>query len=252
MLLMESTEHPMKSAGSVSDALQNERGRLLRSGTAERVTEILREQITGGLFEPGVRLSEESIGEALGVSRNTLREAFRLLSHERLVVHELHRGVFVRALTAADVSDLYLLRHVVEGAAVRSAASGEPDLSTLIAIVEQAEAAATAKRWSEVATFDLQFHQELVGLAGSPRLNSLMQRLLAELRLAFHVMSHPGEFHEPYLLRNRSLVSLLQAGKSDEAAAELQAYLEDAEAQLLHAFGQRDAGTSTESKQQPR
>lgn len=251
MQLMDRTEHPRNSPDPVSTVLQGERGRLLRSGTAERVTEILREQITGGLLKPGVRLSEEGIGEALGVSRNTLREAFRLLSHEGLVVHELHRGVFVRVLTAADVSDLYLLRQVIEGAAVRSAAAAQPDLSTLIATVQQAEAAATAKRWSEVATFDLQFHQELVALAGSPRLNGLMRRLLAELRLAFSVMSHPGEFHEPYLLRNRSLVSLLQAGKSEQAAAELQAYLEDAEAQLLHAFGQRDAGTSTESKHQP-
>lgn len=236
----------MNSAGPVSAVLQSERGRLLRSGTAERVTEILREQITGGLLAPGVRLSEESIGEALGVSRNTLREAFRLLSHEGLVVHELHRGVFVRVLTAADVTDLYLLRKVVEGAAVCSAARGE--LGTLIATVEQAEAAAAGRRWGEVATFDLQFHQELVSLAGSPRLDSLMRRLLAELRLAFHVMSHPGEFHEPYLLRNRSLVSLLQAGKADEAAAELRAYLEDAEAQLLRAFQQRDAGAPTERK----
>lgn len=236
----------MNSAGPVSAVLQSERGRLLRSGTAERVTEILREQITGGLFAPGVRLSEENIGEALGVSRNTLREAFRLLGHEGLVVHELHRGVFVRVLTAADVTDLYLLRQVVEGAAVRSAAGGE--LGTLIATVEQAGAAAAGRRWGEVATFDLQFHQELVSLAGSPRLDNLMRRLLAELRLAFHVMSHPGEFHEPYLLRNRSLVSLLQAGKADEAAAELRAYLEDAEAQLLRAFQQRDAGAPTERK----
>ena len=46
----------------------------------------------------------------LRVSRNTLREAFRLLSHEGLLVHELHRGVFVRELDEADLVDLYRLR----------------------------------------------------------------------------------------------------------------------------------------------
>ena len=88
----------MESPTAVVVALKAERERLARSGTAARVTEILREQIAGGLFPPGTRLSEEAIGEALGVSRNTLREAFRLLGHEQLVVHELNRGVFVRVL----------------------------------------------------------------------------------------------------------------------------------------------------------
>jgi hypothetical protein len=77
-----------------------------------------------GLFPARARLSEDSIGGALGVSRNTLREAFRLLTHERLLVHELNRGVFVRVLTVEDVEDIYRTRSLVECAVVRGL--GEP------------------------------------------------------------------------------------------------------------------------------
>jgi DNA-binding GntR family transcriptional regulator len=63
----------MDSLSTASAVLKTQRQRLVRSGTADRVTEILREQIIGGLLPPGTRLSEETIGEALGVSRNTLR-----------------------------------------------------------------------------------------------------------------------------------------------------------------------------------
>jgi DNA-binding GntR family transcriptional regulator len=56
---------------------------------------LLRTHIMEGLFPPGTRLSEEVLGQALGVSRNTLREAFRLLCHERLAVHQMNRGIFV-------------------------------------------------------------------------------------------------------------------------------------------------------------
>ena len=239
----------MSKPDVVYAAFKSERNRLLRSGTAAWVAEILREQIVEGLFAPGTRLSEENIGAALGVSRNTLREAFRLLGHQHLVVHELNRGVFVRVLTTSDVRDLYLLRRVIEGAAVQLAAQDDHfDLTILTATVEQAEAAAAAQRWGEVATYDLQFHQELVGLAGSPRLNESMQRLLAELRLAFHVMSSPDEFHEPYLIRNRTLVTLLQAGEINQALRELQAYLEDAQAQLLDAFEQQTTKTETDTR----
>ena len=55
-------------------------------------------------------MSEEQLVEALRVSRNTLREAFRLLTHERLLVHQLHRGVFVPELHESDLVDLYRLR----------------------------------------------------------------------------------------------------------------------------------------------
>lgn len=233
----------MTNARDMTTVLADERRRLARVGTAERVTEILREQIAAGLFPPGAKLSEEKIAEALGVSRNTLREAFRLLGHEKLVVHELNRGVFVRVPTAAEVSDLYLLRQIVERSALDVAAlRGLPDLSGIVGAVEQAEAAAVANSWHEVATLDLQFHQELVALAKSPRLDDLMRRLLAELRLAFHIMSSSRQFHEPYLVRNRNLVTLLQRGKLDRAAKELQAYLDDALSQLLEAFDDETTG----------
>jgi DNA-binding GntR family transcriptional regulator len=232
----------MTNPRDMTTVLAEERRRLARVGTAERVTEILREQITAGLFPPGTRLSEEKIADALGVSRNTLREAFRLLGHEKLVAHELNRGVFVRVLTAAEVSDLYLLRRIVERSALDVAARrGNPDLTRIVDAVEQAEAAAVANRWHEVATHDLQFHQEIVALAHSPRLDDLMHRLLAELRLAFHIMSSPRQFHEPFLVRNRNIVTLLQRGMIDRAATELQHYLEDALSQLVEAFGDEAA-----------
>lgn len=97
---------------------------LKRSGTAERVAVILRDRITEGYFPPGSRLSEESISGALAVSRNTLREAFRLLSHERLLEHRLNRGVFVRILAVDDLIDIYRVRLLVECAALRTL--GEP------------------------------------------------------------------------------------------------------------------------------
>ena len=106
-------------SGRELSELAADRALLGRTSTAERVAGILRERIAQGFFLPGVRLSEERIGNALGVSRNTLREAFRLLTHERLLVHRLNKGAFVRVLTAADIADIYRVRNLVECAAVR-------------------------------------------------------------------------------------------------------------------------------------
>ncbi|MYT28926.1 MULTISPECIES: GntR family transcriptional regulator [unclassified Streptomyces] len=227
--------------------LEGDRALLGRASTAERVADILRGRITEGYFPPGARLSEESIGGALGVSRNTLRESFRLLTHERLLEHRLNRGVFVRMVTVEDLDDIFRVRLLVECAAVRGLGQGPYDAATarLVAAIEEAvragEAAAAERAWAELSTANLRFHQSVVALAGSPRTDELMRGVLAELRLVFHVMDDPRRFHSPYLVRNRQIAETLLAG--DAAAAELllRAYLEDSRAQLSAAYAQRIA-----------
>ncbi|HET8866795.1 MAG TPA: GntR family transcriptional regulator, partial [Agrococcus sp.] len=44
------------------------------------LADTLRAQIIQGAFTPGERLSESALAERLEVSRNTLREAFRVLA----------------------------------------------------------------------------------------------------------------------------------------------------------------------------
>ncbi|UYQ61013.1 GntR family transcriptional regulator [Streptomyces peucetius] len=216
-------------AGGLADG----RALLGRTSTAERVADILRTRIAEGFFPPGERLSEDSIGKALGVSRNTLREAFRLLTHERLLVHELNRGVFVRVLAVEDVEDIYRTRQLVECAVVQRLGKPPYALDELDAAVAGGERAARERDWKGVSTANIHFHRELVALAGSPRTDELMRSVLAELRLAFHVVDDPRGLHQPYLVRNREILETLRAGRREEARTLLDAYLDDSRAQLV-------------------
>lgn len=210
---------------------------LERSSTAERVADILRNRITDGFLPPGTRLSEEQLVEVLRVSRNTLREAFRLLTHEGLLVHRLHRGVFVPEPDEAGLVDIYRLRRLIECGVVRGLSDLDPArLRPLHDDVAAGEAAATRGDWLAVGTANMRLHQHLVALSGSPRTLEVATRLLAELRLAFHVVASPQELHEPYVGRNRALVELLSAGEIERAAEDLAIYLHDSQAQLLAAL----------------
>ncbi|MCH5673298.1 GntR family transcriptional regulator [Streptomyces gilvus] len=219
--------------------LADDRALLGRTSTAERVSDILRSRIAEGFFPPGTRLSEDSIGGALGVSRNTLREAFRLLTHERLLIHELNRGVFVRVLTVEDVEDIYRTRGLVECAVVRGLGDPPYDLDALAEAVDEGRHAAREGDWKAVGTANIHFHRELVSLAGSARTDELMRSVFAELRLAFHVVDDPRALHEPYLTRNEQILRALQAG--DRAAAEelLAVYLTDSLERVVEVYRRR-------------
>ncbi|MFI1813816.1 GntR family transcriptional regulator [Streptomyces sp. NPDC020422] len=225
----------MDPRGTIGE-LVDDRALLGRTSTAERVADILRTRIAEGFFPPGTRLSEDGIGGALGVSRNTLREAFRLLTHERLLVHRLNRGVFVRVLAVDDVADIYRTRRLVECAVVH--ALGEPPfiLDGLAAAVGEGERAARAGDWKGVSTANIHFHRELVALAGSARTDELMRGVLAELRLAFHIVDDPRGLHEPYLIRNREILDALRAGERDRAEQLLARYLDDSRTRITDVY----------------
>jgi hypothetical protein len=62
-----------------------------------------------------------------------------------------------------------------------------------------------------------------------------------ELRAAAGAMENPRWFHEPYLNRNREIVTALERGNGTHAEELLFTYLDDAERQLVAAYGQRRA-----------
>jgi DNA-binding GntR family transcriptional regulator len=207
-----------------------------RASTVELLADALRERIIKGIYQPGERLVEKAIGDSFKVSRNSLREAFRLLSHERLLVHELNRGVFVRKLTVADVRDVYRVRKFVECSAVRSSLGRPPRVDDMVAAVRAGDLASKEQDWRALGTANMLFHQAVAALADSPRIDELMRNTLAELRLVFHAMADPRRFHEPYLERNREILAAIEAGDGTRAERLLLTYLEDSEHQIVEAY----------------
>jgi DNA-binding GntR family transcriptional regulator len=222
------------------DAVEADRSPLDRPSTAERAADVLRDRIAEGYYQPGTRLSEDALCGELRISRNTLREAFQMLTHERLLSHEPYRGVSVRVLTVRDVTDLYRVRKVIECGAIAAGATG--DVNRVAEAVADGERAEAAADWQGLGTANIHFHQALVALAGSPRLVDLMRGILAELRLAFYVMADARRFHEPYVARNRDILTLLRTGDRAGAAESLSEYLDIAERQLVDAFTFAQAG----------
>ncbi|WP_458116591.1 GntR family transcriptional regulator [Arthrobacter sp. D2-10] len=201
--------------------------------TTAWIASVLRSRIAAGQLAPGAKLSEESLSASLGVSRNTLRQAFTTLAGESIVTRIPNRGVFVASPGVEEVREIYRVRRVIEPAAVLWARPSAEELDVLEAIALRAKAAREAGAVPDMANANQAFHEAVVGLTGSRSLRELMDRVLAEMRLVFHAMASAPDFHTHYVDRNAQLVERLRAGENEVAAAELRTYLNVAEAELL-------------------
>ncbi|MQW87882.1 GntR family transcriptional regulator [Sinorhizobium saheli] len=206
---------------------------------AESVAERIRELLIAGEFEPGQKLSEHQMAAHFDISRNTLREVFRLLTSQRLLTYTPNRGVFVVAPDEVAVLDIYRVRAVIQTGAIRAATKGHPALVRMRLLAEQGRRASLKKDWKQVGTTNMEFHRAMVEFCDSPRLNSVFDLLLAELRLVFAQLEDGAHLHEPYVELNEALVLSLEAGNVAHAVSQLEGYLLKSERAVLAAIQRR-------------
>jgi DNA-binding GntR family transcriptional regulator len=205
--------------------------------TADRVAAELRGEILKGRLLPGSRLKDAQLAAQFQVSRNTLREALRLLVADGLVVTRLHAGSSVRRLSEDDVRDIYRVRRTIEISAVLgSSRATEAQLKALCDALDRTAAAVKQALWQDVGTASLAFHQAIVGLCGSERLDAFFANILAQLRLVFAVMPDESAFQLQWVERDRGIADLLLGGRRADAAADLARYLDDSAALVIDAI----------------
>jgi DNA-binding GntR family transcriptional regulator len=133
--------------------------------------------IIKGEYEPGQKLKEEEIAMRLGISRPPIREAFKALETEGLVVRKPRRGVFVTEMTAKDVWEAYTLKAALYEMATELAMNtiSANQICELDAVVRQMEAS------TKMASVDLlkyqeyhqNFHHKIMVISGHNRLKKI-------------------------------------------------------------------------------
>jgi DNA-binding GntR family transcriptional regulator len=84
-----------------------------------QVVQALRKAILRGRFVPGDRLVEKDLCELTGVSRTSIREAFRQLESEGIIDNIPNRGPVVATLSRAQAKEVYEVRQALEALAAK-------------------------------------------------------------------------------------------------------------------------------------
>jgi DNA-binding FadR family transcriptional regulator len=211
--------------------------------TAELVADRIRARIISGDLAEGDSLPPEGqLMEQFGISRPTLREAFRILETERLIavsrgsrtgarvslphVSSVSRyASFVLQANDVGVADLFEARLAIELFAVRRLArkGSKAKLKKLRAAIDRIEAASEGASTQEFFSSYGEAHMLLVELGGNQTLlfvSQMLQGLMQQAVLKIVSLHEETTEHEKkkVIKSFRNLIDLIEAGDGDVAA----------------------------------
>lgn len=138
----------------------------------------LRRMILLGELKPGDHLRQDDLAHRLGVTRVPIREAFKLLVAEGILVHRRNHGHFVEHLSTEEVRQLYWIRDALENEVVRSARWPAADtLDALRELNDQMLASARRGEIEQLLTTNRTLHFVLFDLSPSRVITSEISRL---------------------------------------------------------------------------
>lgn len=141
-----------------------------------KVCRIIREAILSGEFKPGQRLVQDELANSIGVSRMPIREAFKKLESEGLIIVEPHKGASVKSFSVKEVEEIYHLRSIFEKEAVEDSVKNMNDfvINKLEALVVEMENTSDIEKFVQI---NIQFHHELISCCQWSRLKSFIENL---------------------------------------------------------------------------
>jgi DNA-binding GntR family transcriptional regulator len=200
-----------------------------------QVLDRLREAILQGYFPAGSQLNQVKVAALFGVSRGPVRAAINNLEKESLVKNIPHRGTFVTALDKKTIRDLYNVRAILEGYAVRQAVRfcTAEDVDKVTQLIQEIQAAARRGETDEVVRLDFQIHEFFVDLSDNSFLIQIWSMIKIHVRRALSMRHHSypdlidiADSHIPFceLIKNRN---------GEEAARTMELHITDALKDLL-------------------
>ncbi len=198
---------------------------------AFEATEVVRKAILSGHFLPGERLIESDLAKELSVSRSTLREAFRHLADEGLIVIRPRKGAHVVNLREEDIREIYEMRFALETLATRKLCQRitKKQENLMRDLIESMRDADNEEEHVVLHDLDMQFHEAICRFSGNTRLWHAWSKIDGPLRHYFFFVAL-GQELEPYEFAKRHEVILdaIIAGDAELAHSLMEDHLYNA------------------------
>lgn len=210
-----------------------------RGNISDAAADAVREMILDGRLEPGERLNEVRLAEALGVSRTPLREGLRLLAAEGAIVASPKRGFFVRPMTSEELDHLYAIRPLLDPEALRL--SGLPPPGRL-ARLEKLNRALSSTRGPAAVGLDDEWHLLLIADCPNRVLIEMIEHIIIRTRRYEIALMREAKNVAAASEDHARILSALKDRDLDAACAALKRNMQSGKAPLTDWLGRRARG----------
>lgn len=179
-------------------------------------------------LHPGLKLSEDEVGEIYGAGRTVVRSALQALAHSGLVEIKRNRGAYVAKPTVRDAHEVFEARALIEPEVARLAAGkiSDADLKRLEQHIEAEHQALAEKNMGKALALSGLFHIDIADIADHSVYAAMIQSLITKssLIIALYWM-RPDTTCESHA--HHALMDALAAQDGDAAHAVMRSHLID-------------------------
>ncbi|NVK34180.1 MAG: GntR family transcriptional regulator [Rhodobacteraceae bacterium] len=157
----------------------------LPPGRSLDICQKLQSAILQHRLEPGLKLSEDEVGEVYGASRTVVRASLQALAHSGLVTIEKNRGAFVARPTPREAHEVFEARALIEPRLARMAAEtiSDADLERLKAHIDAEHAASHAGDMGKALSLSGSFHTAIADIADHKIMAQMVRSLISRSSL---------------------------------------------------------------------
>ncbi len=153
---------------------------------ADMTARFIEQLIITDELKPGQQIKEDDIAAKLDVSRPPVREAFKTLEGQGLVIRKPRKGTFVVEMTENDIREVYTLKAELYALATELAMDKiiQKEKETLSQLVQQMEVIVNAEICDILIYQKIhsEFHNSILEIAGNGRLMNFASNLHKQIR----------------------------------------------------------------------
>jgi len=208
---------------------------------ADRAYNIIEARIVQLKYPPGFALSEHQLSQDLGISRTPVREAFRRLAVDQLIVILPRKGAFVTEVEVKQYLHLLDLRQQLEiFMAVRAAKRSTPEQREMMArLAAELRAGMMEPEQAVFVYADRAYKDLIVEASRNPFVGNIIAPMHALSRRFWYYYRHQwaGDEAQVAIGHHLAVMDAVAAGNEDAARAAVQqlfVYLEAFAHRILH------------------
>lgn len=188
----------------------------------------IREMIITLALKPGSVVNEQVLAEQLDFGLKPIREALKLLVHDKFIEIKKHQGLYVSAINLEDLKLLSEVRIMMEGFTARLAAerATEDDITIMEALIDEQKSIPEEDKqaWFEI---DHKLHQAIATAAHNYYLSDSLEYYFGLSQRLWYVVLSDIKFLSPAVQEHAELVMSIKNRNPDKAEKIMVSHVQD-------------------------